>query len=322
MTLPLDAVPAPDPAAEPAGFMVSADAGDRVHYLDWGGPTSGGAGALPAAAGPAVLAIHGLSATAWAWTPVARRLRDATRFVAMDLRGHGLSDAPTEPDAYRLGALAGDVVAVVEGAELLDGGRRVVLAGHGFGAMVALAAAARLADACAGVVLVDGGWESIEDALGIDADEFLRGIDEPPEVMRSMRAFLADRAAFDPVTWDDDQDRAARAQVVETHAGRVVPATRPHALEASVREMFRYDPTASIAAVEAPLVALRAAGEDARARARRLAAACAEREDAGRPPIETFAFERDGHNLMRYRPAEVTAAILSLVTRGPWPLSR
>jgi pimeloyl-ACP methyl ester carboxylesterase len=182
--------------------------------------------------------------------------------------------------------------------------------------MVALAAAARLGDACAGVVLVDGGWEVIEDALGIDADEFLRGIDEPPEVMRSMRAFLADRAAFDPATWDDDQDRAARAQVVETHAGRVVPATRPHALEASVREMFRYDPVVTVAATDRPLVALRAASEDPQARARALAAVSDGREASGRSPIETFAFERDGHNLMRYRPAEVTAAILSLVATG------
>ena len=79
----------------------------------------------------------------------------------------------------------------------------------------------------------------------MDVDEFLRGLDEPPEVMRSMAAFLADRAAFDPATWDADQERAARATVVETHAGRVVPSTRPHALEASVRAMFEYDPAAT-----------------------------------------------------------------------------
>jgi pimeloyl-ACP methyl ester carboxylesterase len=311
MTLPLDAVPPPDQDAEPAGFMVTADAGDRVHYLDWGGPAAERAPALPA-----VIAIHGLSTTAWTWTPVARRVRAATRFVAMDLRGHGLSDAPTEPDAYAFDELAADVVAVAEGADLLDRDGRVVLAGHGFGAMVALAAAARLGEACTGVVLVDGGWEAMEDALGIDADEFLRGIDEPPEVMRSLRAFLADRAAFDPATWDDDQDRAARTQVVETHAGRVVPATRPHALEASVREMFRYEPAAALTGLSAPLIALRAASVDPQARARALAAVSAARDAAGRSPIETFAYEADGHNLMRYRPAEVTAAILSLVTRG------
>ena len=102
-------------------------------------------------------------------------------------------------------------------------------------------------------MLVDGGWEALEAASGMDVDEFLRGLDEPPEVLRSMTAFLADRAAFDPASWDADQERAARATVVETHAGKVVPSTRPHALEASVRAMFRYDPVATLAAVRAPV---------------------------------------------------------------------
>ena len=61
----------------------------------------------------------------------------------MDLRGHGLSDAPTATGAYDLDELAGDVVAVAEGSGALDGGT-VVLAGHGFGAIVAAAAAVRL----------------------------------------------------------------------------------------------------------------------------------------------------------------------------------
>ena len=98
-----------------------------------------------------------------------------------------------------------------------------MLAGHGFGAIVAAWAAAAMGERCAGLVLVDGGWEVLEAATGIDVDEFLRGLDEPPEVMRSMGAFLADRQAFDPATWDADQQRAAAATVVETHAGKVVP---------------------------------------------------------------------------------------------------
>ena len=76
----------------------------------------------------------------------------------MDLRGHGLSDAPTE--AYEPELLAEDVVAVAEGSGLLgDPADRVVLVGHGFGAIVAAWAATRLGERCAGLVLVDGGWE-------------------------------------------------------------------------------------------------------------------------------------------------------------------
>jgi pimeloyl-ACP methyl ester carboxylesterase len=304
----MEPVPAPDPTAEPDGFVVVVEPGDRVHFLDWDG--EGSNGAAPDGS-PGVLLIHGSSNTAWSWAPVARRLRAVRHVVAMDLRGHGLSDAPTE--GYDPGSFAGDVLAVAEGSGLLAEPRdTVVLAGHGFGAIVAAWAAAAIGERCSGLVLVDGGWESLEASSGMDVDEFLRGLDEPPEVMRSMTAFLADRAAFDPATWDADQERAARATVVETHAGKVVPATRPHAAEASVRAMFGYDPLETLAGVTAPVVALIAADDEEGTRAKALSAASSARAAAGRGRIRAASYQHDGHNLMRYRPEAVCAAILSV----------
>lgn len=319
MELPLTAVPEPDASLEPDGFVVVVEPGDRIHFLDWG--AGEGTQATPGTH-PGILAVHGLSGTAWAWAPTARRLggrAGRTHLVTMDLRGHGLSDAPTDDGAYDLEVLADDVVAVAEGAGLLPAagaervGERVVLAGHGFGAIVAGIAAGLLGRRCAGLVLVDGGWESMEASTDMDADEFLRGLDEPPEVMRSMRAFLADRRDFDPASWDEDQKRAAEATVVETHAGRVVPATRPHALEACVRAMFTYEPLPTLAAVPAPVVALMAADDEMRSRERALEAASAARVAAGHGPIQLVRFRHDGHNLMRYRPREVAATILSVI---------
>jgi len=304
----MEPVPPPDRAAQPDGFVVVVDPGDRIHFLDWDG---GGGPGGSTDGGPGILLIHGLSNTAWSWTPVARRLRAVRRVVAMDLRGHGLSDAPTE--GYDEATFAGDVLAVAEGSGLLAApGDQVVLAGHGFGAIVAAWAAAEMSERCAGLVLVDGGWESIEAASGVEVDEFLRGLDEPPEVMRSMTAYLADREAFDPATWDADQQQAARATVVETHAGKVVPSTRPHALEASVRAMFRYDPLQTLAAVIAPVRALVSGADEAGARAAALADASAARAKSGRSRIQAASFDRVGHNLMRYRPEAVSAAILSV----------
>jgi pimeloyl-ACP methyl ester carboxylesterase len=309
----MEPVPPPDATAEPDGYVVEVEPGDRIHFLDWGGPTTPPAPGDPASSG--ALLVHGLSNTAWTWTPVARRLRAVRHVVAMDLRGHGLSDAPTE--GYDPATLAEDVVAVAEGSGLLAStSDRVVVAGHGFGAIVAAWAAVVLDARCAGLVLVDGGWESLEAATGIDVDEFLRGIDEPPEVMRSMASLLADRQGFDPKSWDGDQDRAARATVVETHAGRVVPSTRPHAAEASVRAMFAYDPVGTLTAVRAPVRALLAADDELGSRAAALAAASGARVSAGRSAIEHDDFPHDGHNLMRYRPDAVSAAILS-VAREP-----
>ena len=316
------AAPVPDQTLEPEGFVVVAESGERIHFLDWGVPGGNGdPSGDDVSDSPGVLAIHGLSQTGWIWAPIARRIggpAGSRRFIAMDLRGHGLSDAPTDDGAYDLAVLASDVEAVAEGSGLLaadrgpGAGAGVVLAGHGFGAIVAATAALELGDRCAGLVLVDGGWESLEASTGVDVDEFLRGLDEPPEVMRSLPAFLADRSRFDPGSWDADQDRAARATVVETHAGRVVPATRPHALEASVRVMFTYDPAAILTAVTAPIVALIAADDETGSRAAALAAMSAGREAAGRGRIDQGSFGHDGHNLMRYRPREVAAAIAAV----------
>jgi pimeloyl-ACP methyl ester carboxylesterase len=287
-------------AAEPPGFVVVVEPGDRIHFLDWGGPA--------VTTGPGVLLVHGLSASAWVWAPVARRLVGARRTVAMDLRGHGLSDAPTDDGAYDLAVLAEDVVAVAEGSGLLEDAPAVTIVGHGFGAIVAATAAAVLGDRCAKLVLVDGGLEHLPTATGVDVDEFLRGLDEPPEVMRSMGAYLSDRRGWDPATWDADQERAARAAVVETPAGRLVSATRPHALEAAVRTMFGYRPSAILAGVGAPVVAIRriTPGDES-------AASSGEADAMPAVPggLTVIDVPAPGHNLLRYRPDEVTAAILA-----------
>jgi pimeloyl-ACP methyl ester carboxylesterase len=306
--LPLTDVREADAALEPAGFLVDAGEGDRIHFLDWGGAAGDDESR------PVVVAVHGLGQTSWIWSPIARRLGGPDgpiRFLASDLRGHGLSDAPTDDGAYDLDVLAEDVLAITD---TVDRGDRPapILAGHGFGAIVAVMAARRAAEGLGGLVLVDGGWESMESATGVDVEEFLRGLDEPPEVMASIGAFLADRRGFDPGSWDADQDRAARATIVETHAGRVVPSVRPHASEASVRSMFTYDPIATLGSLPTPIVALAAADDDEHSRSMALAEVAAARARGGLDPITVFRFPHDGHNLMRYRPREVAAAILGL----------
>jgi branched-subunit amino acid transport protein len=78
-----------------------------------------------------------------------------------------------------------------------------------------------------------------------------------------------------------------------------VGATRPHALVASVRAMFEYEPEAVLAAVRAPIVSIRWTGQ-------------ASEVDpvTGRPGVTAIELPAPGHNLLRYRPAEVAAAIL------------
>ncbi|MEO8228129.1 MAG: alpha/beta hydrolase [Chloroflexota bacterium] len=302
--------PVPDIGVEPDGFLVEIAPGERIHFLDWGGPS--------ARTGRSVILVHGLGGTAWGWTAVARRLHDAVRAVAIDLRGHGLSDAPTDP--YEPDTLVSDVVAVAEGAGLVErpdvaDRRTVVLVGHGYGGMVAAWAAADLGERCAGLVLVDGGWQDVADETGLTPAEFLREVAEPPEVLASMEAYLADRRDWDPRHWDGDEERAARATVVAVPAGHVVPAIRPHALERSVEAIFRYRPTDVLTTLDVPIVALVAVDDEDAPKATALQAVQDARRKADRPPLEVARFPADGHNLPRYRPDELAGAILRLVAR-------
>jgi pimeloyl-ACP methyl ester carboxylesterase len=298
LDLDIGTVPPPDTTAQPDGFVVEVEPGTRIHFLDWGGPPQ---------AAMSVLLVHGLAQTAWAWTPVARRLRAVARVVAMDLRGHGLSDSPTE--GFDPDTLAADVLAVAEGSGALDA--RLTIAGHGFGAIVAAWSAASLGARIAGLVLVDGGWEDIARTTGLEPEEFMRGLDEPPEVLRSMDAFLGDRRDFDPPSWDADQEQFARSTVVEAHSKRLTPSTRPHAVTGAVDAMFAYDPLVVLPSVAAPIVALQSADDAERTHSRALAETQRALHTAGRPPIRVHGFPDAGHNLMRYRPAEVAAAILA-----------
>ena len=104
--------------------------------------------------------------------------------------------------------------------------------------------------------------------------------------------------------------------MVETAAGKVVRAVRPHALEASVRAMFDYAPLAVLPAVAADVVAVAARDDTGGLRDAALAAAGTARAAAGRPPIRVTRYPALGHNLPRYRPADL-AAILGGVGDRP-----
>ena len=171
-----------------------------------------------------------------------RRLGPLTHVLAVDLRGHGLSDSPRA--GYDLESLAFDVLTVMVANDWGHDahGPAAVVAGHGLGALVGATMAALQPASIAGLALIDAGWEDLEEATGMSAAEFERSVGDPPEVLASMAAYLADRREYDPATWDADQERAARAAVDEKHAGHVTPVLRAHARRATVDAMFSYRP--------------------------------------------------------------------------------
>ena len=308
-----------DPAThgpEPESMVVQLQSGERLHYLQWAGGTAG----ETTSAYPVVL-IHGLTRTGWTWLPIGRRLASAgLRVIAPDLRGHGASDAPLS--GYELDSLALDMLTVAAGAGWGEAaeGPPIVAAGHGLGAMVAVEMARQQPASVAGVALLDSGWEELVEATRMLPDQLIEAMAEPPEVLASMATYLADRRDFDPATWDADQERAARAQVSERHAGHVGLVTKGSVIRRCVASMYAYQPLEALTEVGCPLsvlVAGAATADDEDERERRLALedAARARTQAGLDPPVVGVLEGAGHDLMRYRPDEVSRALSRLARR-------
>jgi pimeloyl-ACP methyl ester carboxylesterase len=239
--------------------------------------------------------------------------------VAPDLRGHGASDAPR--NGYDLESLALDALTVVaaNGWGQAVKGPAVTVAGHGLGAMIAVEMARLEPDSVAAVGLVDGGWEELAEATRMSPTELLAEIDDPDEVMASLDDYLADRRDFDPATWDADQEIAARAQVNVKLAGHVRPVAKASVVRQVVEAMYAYQPLEALAQVRCPVLAMVAssgAADDEEQRERDLALddVARARSDAGLPELRVQRFVGVGHDLMRYRPDEVSAALSDLAS--------
>src|SRR5262249_9474539 len=128
---------------------------------------------------------------------------------------------------------------------------------------------------------------------------------------------LEDRRDFDPSTWDVDQERAARSQVDQKHAGHVALVARPATIRGMVEGMLGYQPAEVLAEARVPMTVLVAGAgtaddEAAHDRAVALDEVMAARAAAGMPPARVVRFPGTGHNLMRYRPDDVAAELLTL----------
>ncbi|MFN8511327.1 MAG: alpha/beta hydrolase [Thermomicrobiales bacterium] len=99
--------------------------------------------------GPPIVFIHGLACDSSDFAPQFEYFRERHRVIAIDLRGHGASDAPE--GGYSTAALADDVLWLCD--EL--GVYKPMLVGHSMGGMIALEIAARRPGAATAIALLD-----------------------------------------------------------------------------------------------------------------------------------------------------------------------
>lgn len=207
------------PAAVARRHIVLPETGIEIAVQDWGGD------------GPLALLHHANGFCAGMWAPVAERLRDRFRVVAMDARGAGDSPAPvgvSGPEAYAWRALMADVRGVAEVLCAETGRPRVALGvGHSFGGTLIMAAEAQRPGHFARIVAID---PVIPAPLGEGA------ADGPPNAN-----LLAERALRRRHVWPSRE--AARAHFAERELFR---AFTPRALDLYVAEGLRARPDGQV----------------------------------------------------------------------------
>jgi 3-oxoadipate enol-lactonase len=117
--------------------MPICDLGDiRLHYRDDGNP-----------AGPPLVLAHALGTDLRLWDDLLPLLPAGLRLVRLDMRGHGLSDAPPAP--YGMGALVRDAERVLDSLAIRD----AVFLGLSIGGMIAQGLAVKRLDQIRALVL-------------------------------------------------------------------------------------------------------------------------------------------------------------------------
>src|ERR1700757_1212187 len=102
---------------------------------------------------PALLLTPGYGATNAMFGPNLAAASMRNQVVTWDIRGHGGSEYPAEPDSYSPAAALDDMTAILTELSI----NRAVLGGHSLGGYLSLDLALARPDLVAGLVLIDTG---------------------------------------------------------------------------------------------------------------------------------------------------------------------
>jgi 2-succinyl-6-hydroxy-2,4-cyclohexadiene-1-carboxylate synthase len=130
-----------------------------------------------AGSGPALVLLHGFTGTAGTWAGQLPALAARYSTVAVDMLGHGASEAPADPARYGIEHVSADVLAVLDRLEI----RRAAVLGYSMGGRAALYLAAAAPERVTALMLESaspGIADASERAARAAQDDELAGVIE------------------------------------------------------------------------------------------------------------------------------------------------
>jgi pimeloyl-ACP methyl ester carboxylesterase len=223
-----------------------AGAGVDLNVIDW---REDGA---PGAETPVLFCIHGITANARAFDPIATALAGEWAVIAPDLRGRGQSDKPDGP--YGVPVHVRDMVAVLDALGL----ESVAVAGWSLGAVIGLHLAAQHPHRVTRLILLDPPLTAVNDrareSLGRLQNRLAHtypDMDTAIATMRSSALFMGQ--------WDGAAETYVRADLQQQADGTVGHSMRMDTLQAEWAAAEQNPPLATILpSVTCPVLLLRA----------------------------------------------------------------
>lgn len=265
------------------------DGAPRLHYLEWN----------PRAASTIIL-LHGNSANAWWWEPLASQMPPEFRLLALDLRGHGDSEW-VKPPAYTPTDYASDLARFVRHHR--SGGERPLILGHSMGGLCVLAFARAHSHETLGVVAIDVAVTS-----GEARNRYLRRLKSLPTV-----------------TYPDLETAKARFRLMPNEGGIPEAVIRSIAEKSFARtedgrwtlkfdrESFfgsdGIDVLDTVAAIECPTLLVRAG------RSRIMTADAARRARDSNPHAQLVTISLAHHHVLLEKPAALAKVITDFATK-------
>lgn len=289
---------------QPTTFRIPLRDGVELRALEW----SKAAGST----GTPILLIHGLASNARLWDGAARHLASLGHaVVALDLRGHGLSDKPDH--GYSMVEVADDVAEVISHLEARDEAFTTPLVvGQSWGGNIVVEVAHRHHRLVRGAVAVDGGTIELSTAFP-DWEECKRTLSPPALAGMSydrLRGYI--RAAHPD--WSEEAIDGQMHNMERLADGTIRPWLTLERHLMVLRGLWEHVPSSFWSNLSVPILFTPAAkGDDAHTTSKRAQLARAEREI---PAARVHWFEPADHDLHAQFPDRFAQVVHDSLSTG------